>query len=113
MRKFDVQFDPKLFSENAQFFSKKITNGSKFDGKIFSAEECPQLGRKRNCFVALHGAGGKEEAVTLIHNSHPSLDFLPILWVSLPCWPVIENTSGHQPSYFITYRLLVIDFYFF
>jgi hypothetical protein len=28
----------------------------------------------------------------------------------LPCWPVIKNTSGHLPSYFITYWLLVIDF---
>jgi hypothetical protein len=45
--------------------------------KMFSPEECPKLGRKRNFFFARHGAGGgrKEEAVTLIQNSHPFLDF--------------------------------------
>jgi len=70
------------------------------------------LWQERIFFFARHGARGEEEeAVTLIHNSHPSLDFLPVLWASLPCWPVIENTSGHQPSYFITYQLLVIDFF--
>jgi hypothetical protein len=36
------------------------------------------LWQERIFFFARHGARGEEEeAVTLIHNSHPSLDFLP------------------------------------
>jgi hypothetical protein len=40
-------------------------------------------GKKKFLGTARH-RGREEEAVTLIHNSHPSLDFLPVLWVSLP-----------------------------
>lgn len=102
MRKFDSNLIQNCSPKMHKFFYKKMAANLM---EIFS----PQ--RNAQNLAARRREGGKEEAVTLIHNSHPSLDFLPVLWVSLPCWPIIENTSGHLPSYFITYPLLVIEFF--
>ncbi len=94
---------PKIFNKKwQQIWWKKCSpqrNAQNLAGKeIFSSHGTAQEG------------GGRRRPLPLSRTLIHSWTFLPVLWVSLPCWPVIKNTSGHLPSYFITYWLLVIDF---
>jgi hypothetical protein len=87
MRKFDSNLIQNCSPKMPRFFFK---NGSKFDGKIFSAEEMPKTWQEKKKILrtARHGAGGKEEAV---RYPYPQLS-------SIPGLPSFQFSGFHCPA---------------